>query len=112
MNQSDHVFEMRTYHAVPGKLEAVIARFADHTEALFKRHGIKTLGYWVARENSKNLLFYIVDHDSREAAEKNWKAFQNDEEWKKVKADSEANGKITTKVESVFLIPTDFSKLK
>src|SRR4051794_19135127 len=103
MNQSDHVFEMRTYHAVPGKLEAVIARFADHTEAIFKRHGIKTMGYWVARENSKNLLFYIVDHDSREAAEKNWKAFQSDEEWKKVKADSERDGPIVTHIDSNYM---------
>ncbi len=108
------VYELRTYTRYEGKLEALKARFRDHTIDIFKRHGIESIGYWVPEdpEKSKNTLIYIVAHPSRAAAEKDWKEFRDDPEWKKVAADSEANGKIVQKVESVFMDPTDFSKLK
>ncbi len=108
------VYELRTYTCYEGKLEALKARFRDHTIDIFKRHGIESIGYWVPEdpEKSKNTLIYIVAHPSRAAAEKDWKEFRDDPEWKKVAADSEANGKIVQKVESVFMDPTDFSKLK
>jgi hypothetical protein len=51
---------MRTYYAAPGKMDALLARFADHTEAIFQRHGLKTIGYWIPQENPKNLLLYIL----------------------------------------------------
>jgi len=111
----NRVFELRTYTCNEGKLEALKARFRDHTIALFKRHGIESIGYWVPQdpERSKTTLIYIIAHPSREAATKNWDAFRADPEWKKVAADSEANGKILAKPpESVFMDPTDFSKLK
>jgi len=110
----NRVYELRTYTAYEGKLEAVKARFRDHTIALFKRHGMESIGYWVPQdpEKSKNTLIYIVAHPSLEAAEKNWTAFRADPEWLKVKADSEAAGPIVLKTESVFLTPTEFSMLK
>jgi hypothetical protein len=108
-----HVYELRTYTAPPGKLDALEARFRDHTEAIFKRHGLKAIGYWVPQDNKDNLFIYIVDHKSKEDAMKNWAAFQADEEWKKVRAESEANGPLTTKApDSVYMNPTDFSKMK
>jgi hypothetical protein len=108
-----HVYELRTYTAPPGKLDALEARFRDHTEAIFKRHGLVAIGYWVPEENKNNQLIYIVDHKSKEDATKNWAAFQADDEWKKVRAESEANGPLTTKApDSVYMDPTDFSRLK
>jgi hypothetical protein len=109
---SAHVYELRTYHAVPGKLDALVARFRDHTEAIFKHHDLKAIGYWIPQENTDNVLIYIVDHKSKAEADKNWAAFQNDEEWKKVRTESEAGGPLQTKVDRVFMNPTDFSKLK
>ncbi|PWU07813.1 MAG: NIPSNAP family protein [Terriglobia bacterium] len=111
---SGRVYELRTYTAPEGKLDALIARFRDHTVSIFKKHGIESVGYWVPQdgERSKNTLIYIVAHPSREAATKNWAEFAADPEWKKVAAESEANGKIVSKVESVFMNPTDFSQLK
>ena len=107
------VYELRTYTCADGKLEALKARFRDHTIRIFNRHGIESIGYWVPQDDrSKNTLIYIVAHPSKEAADKNWKEFQDDPEWKKVAAASEANGKIVTKVDRVFMDPTDFSKLK
>ena len=46
-----HVYELRTYTAPPGKLDALEARFRDHTEAIFKRHGLTAIGYWVPQDN-------------------------------------------------------------
>jgi len=109
----NHVYELRTYTAPPGKLDALEARFRDHTEAIFKRHGLHAIGYWVPQDNENNQFIYIVEHKSKEDATKNWAAFQADEEWKKVRAESEAGGPLTTKPpESVYMNPTDFSRLK
>jgi len=108
------VYELRTYHCNEGKLETLKARFRDHTIEIFKRHGIESIGYWVPQdpELAKNTLVYLIAHPSREAAAKNWAAFSSDPEWKKVAADSEKDGKIVQKVDSLFLDPTDFSPLK
>jgi len=108
------IYELRTYTCYDGKLEALKARFRDHTIALFKRHGMESIGYWVPQdpEKSKNTLIYILAHPSLEAAQKNWAAFRADPEWVKAKAESEAAGPITIKTESVFMTPTAFSALK
>jgi hypothetical protein len=110
----NRVYELRTYTAADGKLEALKARFRDHTIAIFKKHGIESIGYWVPQDGdrSKNTLIYLLAHPSREAATKDWAEFQADPEWKKVAAESEANGKLVLKIESVFMDPTEFSKLK
>jgi len=110
----NRVYELRTYTSYDGKLEAVKARFRDHTIAIFQRHGMESIGYWVPQdpEKSKNTLIYILAHPSLEAAQKNWAAFRADPEWLKVRAESEAAGPIVLKTESVFMTPTEFSKLK
>jgi hypothetical protein len=111
----NHVYELRTYTCNEGKLEALKARFRDHTIEIFNRHGMESLGYWIPQdpEKSKTTLIYILVHPSREAAAKNWAAFSADPEWRKVAAASEVNGKILAKSpESVFMDPADFSKLK
>jgi NIPSNAP len=110
----NRVYELRTYTCYEGKLPDLLKRFREHTITIFNRHGMESIGYWVPQdaERSKTTLIYILAHPSREAATKNWTEFRNDPEWKKVSADSEANGKIVMKVDSVFMDPTDFSKLK
>jgi hypothetical protein len=108
------VYELRIYTAVEGKLPAVLARFRDYTLALFQKHGMESVGYWVPADppKSQNTLYYILRHPSREAATANWAAFRADPAWQKVQKESEANGKIVEKTESMFMSPTDFSKLK
>ena len=108
----NHVFELRTYHAAPGKLDALVARFRDHTDTMFKKYELKTVGYWIPQDNTDNVFIYIVEHKSKADADKNWAAFQADEAWKKVRTESEVNGPLQTKVDRVFMSPTDFSKLK
>ncbi|HWY07720.1 MAG TPA: NIPSNAP family protein [Candidatus Acidoferrales bacterium] len=111
MGGSTVVYELRIYHAVPGKIENLIARFRDHTMKLFADHGIKSVAYWTALDEpvKSSIFFYILEHPSREAAAANWKAFQDDPEWKSVKAKSEENGKLVEKIDSTFLALTDFS---
>ncbi len=105
------VFELRVYHAFEGKLDGLLARFRDHTIAIFKRHGIESVAYWTPTDEplQGKRLFYILKHPSREAATANWAAFRADPEWRQVSAASEANGKLVEKVESTFLKLTDFS---
>ena len=105
------VFELREYHAYEGKLGDLLARFRDHTIAIFNRHGMQSIAYWTPLDDplKGKTLFYILKHPSREAATANWAAFHDDPEWKQVSAASEANGKLVEKVESTFLKLTDFS---
>lgn len=102
-------FELRIYYAMPDKLEALEARFRDHTCKLFEKHGLENIGYWVPQENPENKLIYVIAGPSRAAHDTSWKAFIDDPEWKKVKEASEVNGKLVAKVDSVFLAATDFS---
>jgi hypothetical protein len=105
------VYELRVYHAAAGKLAELEARFRDHTIEIFNRHGIKSVAYWTPLDEPEksNTLIYILQHSSRDAAAANWKAFQDDPEWKSVHEKSEANGKLVDKIDSTFLALTDFS---
>ncbi len=112
---SARVFELRTYTASPGKLDALNARFRDHTIAIFKKYGMEVVGFWEPLDKEAGAgekLVYMLAHASRAAAEASWKAFHDDPEWVKVKADSEKGGPLTTKIESVFLAGTSYSPLR
>jgi hypothetical protein len=108
-------FEMRTYHAAPGKLDALNARFRNHTVKLFKKHGMESIGYWTPaadRDGAGNTLVYILAYPSKEAADASWKAFRADPDWIKAKGESEQDGPLVEKVDSVYLNPTDYSPMK
>jgi hypothetical protein len=111
---TSRVFEIRTYTAEPGKLEALHARFRDHTLKIFSKHGMTSVGYFAPTDDplSKSTLVYVLAFPSRDAAKKSWDEFRNDPEWQKVQKESEANGKLVTKVDSVFADPTDYSPMK
>jgi hypothetical protein len=81
---------------------------------LFKKHGISLIGFWSptdAKEAERKMV-YLLAFPSREAADKSWKAFREDPEWKAAKAASEKDGVLVERVESVFLNPTDYSPVK
>ena len=105
------VYELRIYHAYEGKLDDVLRRFRDHTTKLFERHGIKNVAYWTPTDDplKGKTLVYILAHPSREAATANWQAFRDDPEWQSVRDKSEANGKLVEKIDSTFMVMTDFS---
>jgi len=111
---ANRVFELRTYTAPEGKLTELHKRFRDHTMRIFQKHGMTNIGYWQPQDEPRaaNTLIYLIAHPSREAAKASWAAFSADPEWKKVSAESQVDGRIVEKVESVFRNATDYSPLK
>jgi hypothetical protein len=108
-------FELRTYYAPAGKLEELHARFRNHTLKLFKKHGMEVVGFWGPTDKEKgseNTLVYILAFPSRAAREKAWGDFRNDPEWQAVAKESEKNGKLTEKIDSVIMMATDYSPAK
>ncbi len=103
------VYELRTYTTNVGKLDNLNARFRDHTVALFEKHGIQSIGYWVP-VGKENTLIYVIKHKSRDAAKASWQAFIADPAWKKVALESQVDGRILAKApESVYMETTDYS---
>jgi hypothetical protein len=111
---SNRVYELRTYTTLPGRLDALNSRFRNHTTRIFEKHGMRNVGYWVPADGEKknNTLVYVLSYESRDAAKQAWAAFRTDPEWKKAQAESEKDGKIVEKVESVYMDPVDYSALK
>ena len=109
-----HVYELRTYTAPEGKLGELNSRFRDHTIRIFNKHGMKSVIFMTPQDapDSANTLIYVLEHPSREAAKKAWADFRVDPEWIKLDAESQVNGRIVSKVVSVFGDPTDYSPIK
>jgi hypothetical protein len=108
------LYELRVYHANPGKLEALQARFRDHTLRLFEKHGITNVGYWTnsVSDGQSTQLWYLLAHRDFASSTESWKSFRADPEWQSARARSEENGPLVERIESFFLNPTDFSPLK
>jgi hypothetical protein len=108
--ESGWIYELRTYTTNKGKLPNLNARFADHTMKLFEKHGIKNVMYStpVSKENT---LVYVIAHKDRKTANKSWKAFGQDPEWKKVAKESQKDGQILVKggIKPQYLKTTDYS---
>jgi hypothetical protein len=111
-----HVYEMRIYTASPGKLEALNARFREHTLGLFARHGMTNVLYTeplAGQPGAGSTLLYWMAYPDRESAAEAWKGFQADPEWQKVRDASQADGvKLAAGVKSLFLKPAIFSPMK
>lgn len=114
-------FELRTYKTPPGRLEALHARFRDHTLKLFSKHGMNNFGYWTPADKkggADDTLIYLLAHRSKEAADASFKAFRDDPDWIAARKASEdkAGGSLTLPqpdgVKSVFMKPTDYSPAK
>jgi hypothetical protein len=48
-------YELRIYTAQPGKRDALAARFANRTAAIYARHGITNVGYWIPQQSDPEL---------------------------------------------------------
>ena len=101
-------FELRIYYCHPGRLDALIQRFQNHTTKIFEKHGMENIGYWVPTTNDKNALYYILAFPSKQAQEKSWASFKVDPQWKEVQSKSEESGPI---IESIVSIPMTASEI-
>ncbi|WP_084582245.1 NIPSNAP family protein [Sphingomonas azotifigens] len=110
--RQEPVYELRIYTPAPGKAEALSARFRNHTLKLFAKHGMRNIAYWneLPRPDApEGRVVYILSYPSRAARDADWKAFGDDPEWQKVVAESEANGKLVTRVDSIFMTMAAYS---
>ena len=108
-------YELRIYHALPGKLEELHARFRNHTMRIFAKHGLKVVGFWGPtdkEQGAENKLIYLLEFADRAARDKAWQAFRSDPEWQAAQKASEANGKLVEKVESIMMSATDYARVK
>ena len=114
LQAADRVFELRTYTAPEGKLDALQTRFRDHTMRIFERHGMTNVGYWLPQDTAlrQNTLVYLLAHPSRAAADQAWRDFSADPEWQRVAEESQRDGRIVAQVQRMYLDPTDFSPMK
>ena len=107
------IYELRVYKCVPGRLPALINRFANITLKLWDKHGIKQAGFWttlVAESNQE--LYYLLAWESLADRDKKWNAFQADPEWLAKRAETEKDGPIVANVANQLLTPTAFSSVK
>ena len=105
------LYELRTYYTPEGKLEALNARFRNHTMTLFEKHGMKNIMYWTPVDKP-NTLIYVIAHKDKAAADASWKAFREDPVWQKVAEETQRDGKLVEKVDSVYMTPTDYSPIQ
>ena len=108
-NFTTGVQELRIYQAVPGKMEALNQRFANHTDALFKKHGMEVVGYWTEYVGTSNRLVYILGYSSLGDREKSWSSFGADPEWRKALEESERDGALVKKYRATIMRPTAYS---
>lgn len=109
----DRVFELRVYHAVPGKLPVLEARFRNVTSKLLARHHLNVVAYWTSQDAGpfENSFIWVVAHASRDDAKKNWDALRADPDFQEM-AKSEQAERTVVKVDSTYMSASDFSALK
>src|SRR5689334_18551765 len=110
---NNRIFELRIYHALPGKLPALESRFRDTTLKLLAKHNLKIVGYWVPEGTPDwdNTFIFLMAHSSREEAKKNWDAMRGDPEFQEVMK-SEQVDKLVEKLDVTYMRPMDFSPMK
>jgi len=111
---SNRVFELRIYHASPGKLPAMESRFRDTTSKLLVKHNLNVIGYWIPDSKSPawdNTFVFLLAHSSREDAEKNWKEIVADPAFQEI-IKSEQGDRLLDKADTTYMRPTDFSPVK
>jgi NIPSNAP len=101
------IYEWREYAACDGRRHDLHRRFADHTLALFNRHGMHVVGFWADQADPDRIAYLLrfPDDKSRDQA---WSAFNSDQEWLSVKSNSEASGPIVAEMRSVILASPDY----
>jgi len=107
------IHELRIYHAMPGRLPDLNARFTNHTLKIWKRFDIRQAGFWttLVGENNNDLT-YLLEWESLADREQKWNAFIADKEWQAVRAETEKNGPLVSSISNSILVPTPYSAIR
>jgi NIPSNAP len=109
----DMIYELRIYHAMPGRLPALLSRFQNHTIQIWEKHGIRQAGFWTTLIGESNQqLTYLLTWDSMADREERWSAFLADPEWIAIGKESEKDGQLVQNIRNELLKPTAFSSVK
>jgi hypothetical protein len=109
------LYELRIYHATPGRLAALHRRFENVTTKIWQKHGIRPVGFWtVAIGQNSNDLYYMLAWESLAERDQKWSAFRTDPDWQKAYTQSEADagGPLTDNIDNFILSPTSYSAMK
>ena len=106
------IYELRTYHVMPGRMPDITKRFNDVTMDLFKKHGMQVVGFWQTAVGESDELIYMMAFEDMNDMTRKWGAFQADAEWQEARAKSEVNGPLVARMTNRILRPTSFSPLK
>jgi hypothetical protein len=101
------IYELREYVAAPGAADRLHRRFADATLDLFARHDLEPLGFWHVREDPGRII-YLLGFADEETRARSWASFLEDEDWHRVKRESEAEGPVLTELISRVLVAPDY----
>ncbi|MBC7880238.1 MAG: NIPSNAP family protein [Anaerolineae bacterium] len=106
------IYELRIYHAMPGRLPALLSRFQHHTLRIWEKHGIRQAGFWTTLIGESNhQLTYMLAWDSLADREERWGAFLADPEWIAISTETEKEGALVQNIRNQLLAPTAFSSV-
>lgn len=106
------LYELRTYHVVPGRMQTILDRFRDDTIRIFAKHDMKVTNFWVDADESTNRLYYVLEHPDAASRERNFQAFQEDQEWLDLKNRTEQNGPLYEKIDIIYLKKAPFFQIE
>lgn len=105
-------FELRTYTVRaegPGSIDLLHDRFRQHTNRLFRKHGMTIVGFWQPlNAGMERTLIYVLAYKDGTARDAAWTGFRNDPEWKDVTSKMQ----VSSQVEAVFMNSTDYGPMK
>src|SRR3954466_12045324 len=107
-------YELRIYKAQPGKRDYLAARFANRTAAIYARHGITNVGYWIPQKTDPELgidaadtFIYIRGYPSKAERDKRLTAAHDDPEFAEVvlKQERDPNARLIIKAHNIDMTP-------
>lgn len=107
------IHELRIYHAMPGRLPDLNARFTNHTLEIWKRFDIRPTAFWTTLiGDNNNDLTYLLEWENLADRDRKWNAFVADKEWQAVRAETEKNGPLVASISNSILVPTAYSAIR
>ncbi len=106
------IYDLRVYTANPGRMNDLHSRFINTSVGLFKKHGIKMVGFWVPEGKEEEQLVYILAFEDVDHMNRAWESFLEDPEWKAAFAESEKDGPLESNIQNTIMRPTSYSPVQ